>query len=560
MSLYGKKVKLMALFGLDAHVDSGQQFEYADSEKQEDFAAGRLRSDILQMMLRMPKRRVDRYALLRDLDEGLAASILNLYAEEASQGIRGSAHGEQIRVACKGNENIANDGNRLLRRLGLTNNAKNFMRNIAKFGDMFYRLYLKGDKGVEHAVIMDRPEDISCVTDKFRRVTGYKQQNEVYVHPEDTVDADKTVSDPWDYIHFVNDTLLEILPYGASYLHDSYRSLRQIIMSEDSILLYRLLKHPDRFLHTIDTGTADVIDQNRIVNQWVNNLKRRQHHNPSARLFEYRNNPMTPTEDIYFGKSTGSETSIQQLQGSNNAMDIHDLEYWINKFFSEVRVPKAFMGFEGDINKAGTLTSQSIRFARAVASLQQVFKRGIRHLLQIHFRVMDDDDDKTHDWQVEGCDFELEMAYTSGLAELDWLSLLVQRSEYADKLMPYLASPYVNKYELLKYIFSSIIGLSDKEVDLILRKTPQLEATEAMIARLPHLQNLRKLHGKGNMRSEKDIAVELTNGVPLDKVMKEIAWYLDAAIDLNNQANTPLTPFDVGDQGLPSKKLVIAKG
>lgn len=541
MPQYMKKAQLLSLFGLDSHVDVPVKDD-AESEYAQDFNVGRIRTDILQMMLRMPKNRHDRYQLLRDLDESIAASVLDLYAEESTQIIRDTSPAVQVRIKSK-NAEIEKEGNKILNKFGLNMKAQPILRGIAHFGDVFYRLVFAAYQGIKFLYMIDRPETVRVVQDDYKRLVGYNQVGVEF----DTNNPKQ--SNAWDFVHFANQFKTDLLPYGTSILHNSFRSLRQMILTEDSVLLYRLLRHPDRDLHIIDSGDADETDQRKILNRWVNDYRRKYAINPSQKLMDFRRLSITPTEDLFITKNRESQTSIEKLPGSTNAFDVHDLFYWIDKFFGEVRVPKAFMGFEGDINKAATLTSQSIRFSRAVISLQNVFKAGIRLMLQIHFRWLSKgENDKTYDWTIEGKDFEVQMAFTSGLAELDWINLMMQRSQYAEQLSGYLNDPYINHSAMLNYIFSDILKLPEVEIGKLVRETPDMSMMPDM-GRVPGMSALKKARGKTASPAEKAAAENVVKNMDFKGFVDELAWYLDE-IGRLSQNSTPITPIDKGEFNL----------
>ena len=538
MPTHVKKIQLQKLFGLDSHTKPVEVKELPDAYS-DDTSVGRLRTDILQMMLRMPQNRMDRYTLLTDLDEGIAASVIDLYVEECTQTIRDTRPDTQIKVNSK-NENIVTAGNELLHRLNISNGSQPFIRGIALYGDVFYRLFYGADR-IKHAYIVERPDSVKVIQDEFRTAIGYSQVGVKF----DT--NDPKISEAYDFVHMANKSRVEILPYGTSILHNSYRSLRQLILSEDSVLLYRLLRHPDRLLHKIDTKDADEIDSRRIVNRWYNDFRRRSYINPKESMYAHRHQSITPTEDIFLAVSGDSGTGIEKLDGSSNAVDVFDLNYWISKFFAEVRVPKAFMGFEGDINRAATLTSQSIRFARSVINLQNVFKRGVRELLQIEFKMRSSNEtDPRYDWTLPQGDFELEMAYTSGLAELDWINLMLQRATYAETFKEYLSNPYIDIYQMLKYIFVEIYKLDAEDIVDILKETPTYPGIGST-AGTAALEALAIAGGKRDATPEEvKAAKELVKLLPDNKFTDELFWYIEEIKQIKKfSKETPRTSLDL---------------
>lgn len=545
--MYAKKMQLQKIFGLDSHTKPVEAKELPEAYS-DDTSVGRLRTDILQMMLRMPKNRIDRYTLLTDLDEGLAASVIDLYVEECTQNLRDVHPDTQIRVNSK-NLNIQKLGNEVLRKWGIANRCQPFIRGIALYGDVFYRLFFEGDH-INHSYIVERPDSVKVVQDEYRITMGYSQAGVKFGT------NNPKISEAYDYVHFANKSRVELLPYGTSILHNSYRSLRQMILSEDAVLLYRLMRHPDRIMHMIDTGDADEVDQRRILNRWYNDFRRRNYINPKESMYSHRHQTITPTEDIFIALGKNANTSLEKLPGSSNAFDVHDLHYWINKFFGEVRVPKAFMGFEGDINRAATLTSQSIRFARSVINLQNVFKQGIRELLQIEFAMRSTSEvDSTYAWWEPDGDFELEMAYTSGLAELDWINIMLQRSQYAETFKEYLDNPYIDVYQMLKYIFVDIYKLDEGDINSILRKTPSYPSMGETPGS-PALTALATAKGKtGASEADRKAAEELLKLIPDSKFQEELYKYWQ---DVHNlKMSTKKTPATAMDNRAPGSKIII---
>jgi len=536
MPMTTKKARLAALFGIDSHVTRPKEERPVAESDGDDYAYGRLRGDILQMILRMPRSRTDRYALLDDLDEGIAASVLDLYTEETTQPIRESK--PQVPIIIKSeNKAIEKEGNALLNKLGISSNPQPLMRVICKYGDLFYRLFYSGEKGIEYGYIIKNPGTVSREESDQKVLTGFKQVGVRF-------EKGKEQSDPWDYVHFANLLHPENFPYGTAILSNSYRSLRQIILSEDSVLLYRLIRHPDRLYHVIDTGDADEVEQRRQLRRYASDFRRSQNINPSVGTMTHRHAPMTPLEDIFIAIGNQNvNTKIDKLPGSSNAFEVYDLDYYINKFFSEVRVPKAFLGFEGDINARATLTSQSIRFARAVIHMQSVLKKGIKRLLMIHYTLLTKSNtDQTYKTDEDGSNFNIEMCYTSGLAELDWISLMLQRSEYAQTLYAYADNPYIDNHAMLNYLFRDILKLKEDDISKIVLKSPVYPVPPK--EQYPNISNMRKARVKGVTPQEQEYAKAIVKSIPFNSFVDEIQAYLEDVKQLHIESNRPVTPID----------------
>jgi len=349
------------------------------------------------------------------------------------------------------------------------------VRSLALYGDVFYRVSYSTD-GVLYGHIIQKPQTITRIESAYGTLEGFKQRG-VHTFRESHTHE---ISYGWDFIHFRNRVRSKFFPYGTSIEHNAIRPYRQLIMSEDSALIYRICRHPDRLLHKIDVGRNDWAVAKKLVRDYMqryrNNILR-----PNPTGFDHRFNLLTPTDDLYLGVTEISKSDITKLPGSSNAFEVYDINHYLNKFCSAVRVPKAYLGFEADVNAKATLTNQSARFARAVRHLQDSVKLGIRQLIELHLRLLTkDDNDTTYDWESEGQNFNVEMGVVSYIAELDWLDVLSLRVSIAESLAMLGESPYVNPDKMTAYVFTHILKFNDAEVRELVRKTPRKEALAAM--------------------------------------------------------------------------------
>ena len=126
----------------------------------------------------------------------------------------------------------------------------------------------------------------------------------------------------------------------------------------------------------------------RYVNQWRKRLKKTELIDPASSTYKKQWNPLTPLEDIFYPIRADSSTRIETLQGGGNVGDIYDLEHFRDAFFGAASVPKAYFGFEGEIDAKATLQQQDIRFARSAKRIQRAVVYGIRQLLDVHFTLL----------------------------------------------------------------------------------------------------------------------------------------------------------------------------
>lgn len=158
------------------------------------------------------------------------------------------------------------------------------------------------------------------------------------------------------------------------------------------------------------------------------------------------------TDEDYFipVRGEGDGTRIDTLPGGQFTGDIDDLVYIQNKLFAALKVPKSYLGYEGDINAKSTLSQEDVRFARTIRHIQKMFlaelnKIAILHLYSMGFAGED------------LVNFELTMANPSTIAELQRLELWRTRFEVASMAQEGMFDRY--------FIYNKLFGLSDDEIE-----------------------------------------------------------------------------------------------
>lgn len=160
-------------------------------------------------------------------------------------------------------------------------------------------------------------------------------------------------------------------PYGTSVLKPARRVWKNLKLLEEALLVYRLTRAPQRYVFYVYTGNMDPKEALNYVNQLRMDIKRRRL--VDERTGELRREPgfLSIDDDFWipFGEE-GRETRVDVLSGASNVSDIADVEYFLSQFFGALRIPKAYMGNEYDVNRA-TLVMQDTRFARTIKRLQK---------------------------------------------------------------------------------------------------------------------------------------------------------------------------------------------
>lgn len=184
------------------------------------------------------------------------------------------------------------------------------------------------------------------------------------------------------------------LPYGTSILEKARRIWKQLILSEDAMLVYRVTRAPERRVYKIYVGNIDDKDVEAYVNEIANRFKRTPMVDPQTGQVDLRYNQLSQDQDYFIPvRSEDAGNPIDTLAGAQNLDAIADIQYLQAKLFTALRVPKPFLGFEDTAGEGKNLALQDIRFSRTINRIQQAMLQELNKIIIIHLYLLGFDDD-----------------------------------------------------------------------------------------------------------------------------------------------------------------------
>ena len=207
-------------------------------------------------------------------------------------------------------------------------------------------------------------------------------------------------------------------------LEAARRIWRQLILIEDAMMVYRVIRSPERRVFYIDVGNVPPEDVANYVEQAKNSLKVNKVVGSGGNV-DLRYNPMAVDEDYFIPVRGGdSGTRIDSLAGGQNTSAIEDVEYIQKKLFAALKIPKAYLGYDEDIGSKATLAQEDIRFSRSISRIQKTIIAELNKLAMIHLYA--------HGFDGEDLlDFSLALSNPSSLAQQQKLSLIEQKFSIA---------------------------------------------------------------------------------------------------------------------------------
>ena len=384
----------------------------------------------------------DRMARYSDFSEMEAtpeiASALDIYSEETTSADE------------KGNCLHIYSENRKVRELlrtlfydtlNLDFNLTMWVRNLCKYGDFF----LFNDVSPEYGVVGCYPIPIS----EIEREEGFDPDDPTAVRFRWMTQGNQVLEN-WQVSHFrllANDAFL---PYGSSVLDPARRIWRQLILIEDAMLVYRVIRAPERRVFYIDIGNVPPENAAEYLEQARASLKTNPVINKNDGRVDLRYNPLSVDEDYFIPVRGGdSGTKIESLAGGQNTAAIEDVEYIQKKMFAALKIPKAYLGYDEDIGAKATLAQEDIRFSRTIARIQKTIISELNKIAMIHLY--------SHGFAGEDLiDFNLKLSNPSSIAQQQKLELISTRFDIAGKV----PEGMVDK----RWVRKNVLGLTDEEI------------------------------------------------------------------------------------------------
>lgn len=426
-------------------------------------------------------------------------------------------------------------------------NMTSWARNLVKYGDFFLFNDVSPDQGVINAY----PLPISEV----EREEGYDPSDPMAVRFR-WVTQGNQVLENWQISHMRllgNDAFL---PYGSSVLEPARRIWRQLILLEDAMLVYRIVRAPERRVFKIDVGNVPPEEIPMYMERAQSALKRAPITDSNTGKVDLRYNPLSVDED-YFIPVRGNEsgTDIITLGGGVMAGETNDVEYIQKKLFAALKIPKAYLGYDEGLGAKATLSQEDIRFSRTIARVQRTILSEMNKVAIIHLYCHGFTD-------TDLLDFTLQLSNPSTIAQQQKLELFRTRFETASTALqtPGLVDKNWVQKNILRLNNQEILEIKNGQKNDKMHEL-DLESTQMVAPEGPESQSGEEnqaqtgaidlgLGGEDEAMSENDSVDDLSVPIRIQDKIDNVASMLseaegDEISDLDEEDWEDLSDFDV---------------
>ena len=263
-----------------------------------------------------------------------------------------------------------------------------------------------------------------------------------------------------------------------SHLHKAIKPVNQLKMIEDSVVIYRISRAPERRIFYIDVGNLPKIKAEQYVNDIMNRFRNKIVYDASTGEVRDDKKHMSMLEDFWMPRREGGKgTEITTLGGGQNLGQIEDINYFQNKLYQALNVPVSRMrpdqGF--NLGKSSEITRDEVKFNKFITRLRRKFSVLFLEVLKVQLvakgiiRIDEWDEMKQH--------VRFDYIKDNFFSELKENEIMMQRIALLQQV-----DPFVGKYYSINWIKKNVLMQTDddiKEMEKEIEADRDVEMTNA---------------------------------------------------------------------------------
>ena len=345
--------------------------------------------------------------------------------------------------------------------LNIEFNMWSWVRQMCKYGDFFLKMEISEKFGVYNvrpytAFQIARkegfnPENPEEVVFEFNPDGFTGGDSGYYTAPSQTPSPNVIRFDNYEMAHFRLISDVNYLPYGRSYVEPARKLFKQYSLMEDAMLVHRIVRAPEKRTFYVNVGAIPPNEIDAFMQKTVSSLKRTPYVDPKTGQYNLKYNMQNMLEDFYI-PVRGNDTSTRIETTPGLTYDgIQDVEYLRDKLFAALKVPKAFLGYEADLEGKATLAAEDIRFARTIDRIQRILISELNKIALVHLYAQG--------YREEGLtNFSLEMTTPSIIYDQEKIELLKSKTELAQQMLDQKLLP-------TDWIYDNVFHFSEDQYD-----------------------------------------------------------------------------------------------
>jgi len=245
-----------------------------------------------------------------------------------------------------------------------------------------------------------------------------------------------------------------------SYLHKAIKALNQLRMIEDSLVIYRLSRAPERRIFYIDVGNLPKVKAEQYLRDVMMRYRNKLVYDANTGEVRDDKKHMSMLEDFWLPRREGGRgTEISTLPGGQNLGELADIEYFQKKLYRALGVPESRIAADGGFNlgRSSEILRDELKFAKFVGRLRKRFAQMFNDMLKTQLILKNIV--SPEDWDTIADHIQYDFLYDNQFAELKETEMLNERLGVLATI-----EPYIGKYYSTEWVRKKVLRQTDSEM------------------------------------------------------------------------------------------------
>ena len=246
-----------------------------------------------------------------------------------------------------------------------------------------------------------------------------------------------------------------------SYLHKAIKALNQLRMIEDSLVIYRLSRAPERRIFYIDVGNLPKVKAEQYLREVMSRYRNKLAYDANTGEVRDDRKFMSMMEDFWLPRREGGRgTEITTLPGGQNLGELSDIEYFQKKLYRSLSVPESRIAGSGDgfnLGRSSEILRDELKFSKFVGRLRKRFANLFTDILRTQLLLKNIV--TPEDWEKMEEHIQYDFLYDNHFSELKEAELIQNRLSLTTTI-----EPYIGKYYSTEYVRKKILKQTDTEI------------------------------------------------------------------------------------------------
>ena len=247
----------------------------------------------------------------------------------------------------------------------------------------------------------------------------------------------------------------------VSYLHKALKPINQLRMMEDSLVIYRLARAPERRIFYIDVGNMPRGKSEAYMKDIMTRYRNKLVYDASTGELKDDRKHMSMLEDFWLPRREGGRgTEITTLPGGENLGQIDDIVYFQKRLYRSLNVPLSRLEQEAQfsLGRSTEINRDEVKFQKFIDKVRKRFSKLFTEILrkQLILKGIITDGD----WNLWKNDITVDFLRDNHFAELKDSEILQNRLNTMDQI-----SQYVGEYFSREWVMKNVMQMSEEDID-----------------------------------------------------------------------------------------------